>query len=261
MMEVSWKREMIDVAGIKLHLARGGTGPKIVLLHRDVGTPDRLAFYDKLAQDFEVLIPHHPGFSKSERPEWMRSVRDVAAIYRILFGQLELRAPPLLGLGVGGWIAAELSTFAPYDSGDLVLVGAMGVKPPQGEIEDQALISYIDYVRKGFSSPDSFAKIFGERPTSDQLVDWDLCREMSFRIAWRPYMYSDTLPYLLPGIRSRALVIHGTADSIVPPSCSQFYSERIRGARQEQMSGAGHFIEMEQPDELAKSITAFIRAN
>jgi pimeloyl-ACP methyl ester carboxylesterase len=191
----------------------------------------------------------------------MRSVRDVAAIYRILFGQLELGKIPLVGLGFGGWIAAELSTFAPYDTGDLVLVGAMGMKPPQGEIEDQALISYIDYVRKGFSKPDSFAKIFGERPTSDQLVDWDLCREMSFRIAWRPYMYTDTLPHLLPGIRSRALVIHGEADRIVPPSCSQFYSKQIRGAHHEQMSGAGHFIEMEQPDELAESITAFIRAN
>jgi pimeloyl-ACP methyl ester carboxylesterase len=113
MMEVRWSRDVVDVSGVKLHLARGGTGPKIMIFHRDVGTPDTLAFYDTLAQNFEVLIPHHPGYSKSERPEWMRSVRDVAAIYRILFGQLELGKIPLVGLGFGGWIAAELRRSRP----------------------------------------------------------------------------------------------------------------------------------------------------
>ena len=46
------------------------------------GTLDRLPFYDALAGRFDVLVPHHPGYSRSERPEWMRSVRDIAVIYR-----------------------------------------------------------------------------------------------------------------------------------------------------------------------------------
>ena len=37
-------------------------------------------FYDALAGQFDVLIPHHAGWGKSERAEWMRSPRDIAAM-------------------------------------------------------------------------------------------------------------------------------------------------------------------------------------
>ncbi len=36
--------------------------------------------------------------------------------------------------------------------------------------------------------------------TTDQLEQWDICREMVFRTAWKPYMYSQTLPHLLGGV-------------------------------------------------------------
>src|SRR5690242_1862986 len=70
----------------------------------------------------------------------------------------------------------------------LVLVGAMGLKPPDGDIFDQAIVSYLDYARAGFHDQEAFARVYGDVST-DQLVEWDLCREMSFRIAWKPYMY------------------------------------------------------------------------
>ena len=45
----------------------------------------------------------------------------------------------LVGLGFGGWIAAEMATMSPRAFRRLVLVGAMGIKPAAGEILDQAL--------------------------------------------------------------------------------------------------------------------------
>src|SRR2546429_7305802 len=48
----------------------------------------------------------------------------------------------LVGLGFGGWVAAEMAALAPRDFHRLVLVGAMGVKPPEGDIFDQAIVSY-----------------------------------------------------------------------------------------------------------------------
>ena len=49
--------------------------------------------------------------------------------------------------------------------------------------------------------------------STDQLEAWDIAREMSFRTAWKPYMYSQTLPHLLGGIRSPALVVWGVQTS------------------------------------------------
>ena len=54
------------------------------MLHHDTGTLDRLPFYDALAERFDVVVPHHPGYGKSERPQWLRHPRDIAVIYRWL---------------------------------------------------------------------------------------------------------------------------------------------------------------------------------
>lgn len=255
-----WRSESISVADVEIRLRRGGRGWPVVVLHRDTGTPENLQFFDLLAEHFEVIVPFHPGFGRSEQPAWMRSVRDLAVLYRGMLGAMEIGNASLVGLGFGGWIAAEMATFAPVSVPNLVLVGAMGVKPPAGDIEDQALLSYIQYLRKGFANSDTFKQVYGERPPTEQLVAWDKCREMSFRLAWRPYMYSDTLPFLLPAIQSRALVVWGQSDAIVPESAGRLYASKLRKARFERIADAGHCVEMEQPVHLAQLIRTFVQA-
>jgi len=255
-----WSETVSELAGVKLHLARAGSGRPVLVLHHDTGSPGQLDFYDALAERFDVLVPHHPGYGKSERPEWLRSVRDVAVIYQWLLSDLAIERPTLIGLGFGGWIAAEMATMAPRDFHRLVLVGAMGLKPPDGDIFDQAIVSYLDYARAGFHDQEAFTRIYGDVST-DQLVEWDLCREMSFRIAWKPYMYNQSLPQLLGGVRAPALVVWGDGDKIVPRSAGEHYAALLPRARFEVVRSAGHCVEMEQPDALARLVRSFVEEN
>jgi pimeloyl-ACP methyl ester carboxylesterase len=255
-----WTETAVEVAGVKLHLARAGSGRPVLVLHHDIGSPDRLDFYDALASRFAVLVPHHPGYGKSERPQWLRSVRDVAAMYQWLLGDLGVERPSVIGLGFGGWIAAEMATMAPTALHRVILVGAMGLKPPEGDIFDQAIVSYIDYARAGFHDQAGFARVYGD-VTTDQLVEWDICREMCFRIAWKPYMYSQTLPHLLGGVKSRALVVWGDDDKIVPRSAGELYAAALPQAHFEIVPAAGHCVEMEQPEALARLTGSFIAEN
>jgi pimeloyl-ACP methyl ester carboxylesterase len=133
----------------------------------------------------------------------------------------------------------------------------MGLKPPQGDVLDQALLSYIDYVRAGFHDARAFERIFGG-VTTDQLVEWDVCREMSFRIAWKPYMYSPTLPHLLGAVRAPALVVWGDDDKIVPRSAGERYRDQLPEARLEIVPSCGHYVEMERPDALLALLDAFL---
>jgi pimeloyl-ACP methyl ester carboxylesterase len=149
-----------------------------------------------------------------------------------------------------------MATAAPRDVAALALVGAMGVKPPQGDILDQALVSYVDYVKAGFHRQAAMDAVYGAEPSTDQLVEWDVCREMSFRIAWKPYMYSQTLPHLLGGVKARALVVHGDDDRVVPLSASEVYARALPGATLQIVEGSGHYVEMEKPTELAALVTA-----
>jgi pimeloyl-ACP methyl ester carboxylesterase len=139
-----------------------------------------------------------------------------------------------------------------------VLVGAMGIKPERSEIADQALLSYIDYVRRGFADQRGFDRLFGAEPPTAQLEQWDLNREMTFRIAWKPYMYNPSLPHLLGAVTTPALVVWGARDAIVPRECGERYAKSLANARLEIVDGAGHFVDMEKPDELARLVTRFV---
>jgi pimeloyl-ACP methyl ester carboxylesterase len=257
---VSWTEHSHTVAGGKLHFARAGSGQTLLVLHHDIGTVDRLPFYDALAARFNVIIPHHPGWGKSERPAWLRHPRDIAAIYQALLADLGLADVSLVGLGFGGWIAAEMASLSPLQFRKLVLVGAMGIKPPEGDIMDQAIHSYIAYPLAGFHDEGAFKRIYGDVST-DQLEAWDIAREMSFRAAWKPYMHSQTLPHLLGGVRTPALIVWGAEDRHVPRSAGDAYKAALRDARLTVLPGAGHYVEMEKPDELAKLVTDFVQAN
>jgi pimeloyl-ACP methyl ester carboxylesterase len=238
-----------------------GAGPPALVLHHDIGAPERPAFYEALARHFTVFAPSHPGYDGSPRLAWLRNVRDVAVVYQGLLAQQAATREPgtvtLIGLGFGGWIAAEMATMAPRVFRRLVLVGAMGLKPERGEILDQALLSYIDYVRRGLTDQQAFDRVFGADPPTSRLEQWDLNREMTFRIAWKPYMYNPSLPHLLGAVATPTLVVWGGRDEIVPRECGERYAKSLANARLEIVEGAGHFVDIEKPDELAGLVWRF----
>src|SRR5262249_45316154 len=259
---VSWTSETIPVAGLSVKVSRAGSGPPILGLHHDIRTPDRLPFFHALARRLSGFVPPPPRYHRSQRPDWMRDVRDAAATLQWLLGEIaETRTPravSAVGLGFGGWIAAEMASLAPRAFRKLVLVGAMGLKPERGEIADQALVSYLDYVRLGFSDAGAFDRVYGPDPATAQLEKWDLNREMTFRIAWKPYMYSPSLPHLLGGVATPALVVWGRNDRIVPLECGEGYAKALPRARLEIVADAGHLVDLEKPDELARLIIDFV---
>jgi pimeloyl-ACP methyl ester carboxylesterase len=259
---VNWTSETIPTAGVTLQLNRAGSGAPLLVLPHDVGTPPGLPFYDTLARDATVLRPAHQGYDGSERPAWLRNVRDIAAVYQALLAQNAASRGrtdvTLVGLGFGGWIAAEMATMAPGAFRRLVLVGPMGIKPERGEIADQALVSYIDYVRLGFADQKKFDGIYGAEPPTATLEQWDLNREMTFRVAWKPYMYNASLPQLLGGVPTPTLVVWGREDRVVPLECGERYAKALPQARLSIVDNAGHFVEMEQHEQLARLIGDFL---
>jgi pimeloyl-ACP methyl ester carboxylesterase len=261
---MDWTSETFAIAGSSIHVARAGSGPPLLVFQHDTGTPKGLPFYDALARDFTVLRPAHAGYDGSERPGWMRHVRDMAAVYQALIAHHAVtrgrRDVAVVGLGFGGWMAAEMATMAPAALHRLVLVGAMGIKPERGEIADQALVSYIDYVRLGFADQRNYDRIFGAETPTGVLEQWDLNREMTFRIAWKPYMYNAALPHLLGAVVTPTLVVWGREDRVVPLECGERYVKALSQARLAIVERAGHYVEMEQPEELTTQIRAFVTA-
>jgi len=254
----SHTEETVEVGFGKVHLMQGGQGNPLLIFQDDIGSPGWLPFYEALAQHVTVYVPHHPGFGQSERPAWMRNVRDMAIAHLWLLNVLGLDTLPAVGLGFGGWVAAEMATMNPRRFARLVLVGAAGLQPTEGEIADQFLVSGEEYAKTCFHDPARYEAVYGKETTADQHEAWEINREMVVRVAWKPYMFNQGLPYLLGVVDTPTLVVRGREDRIVPRSCAQRYVELLPHARLEEIDGCGHCADMEKPQELATLITHFV---
>lgn len=259
-MATGYREDVVQIGPSKVHLLKAGDGEPVVVLHQDIGNPGWLPFHQELARRFTVYVPSHPGFGKSDRPDWARNVRDLALLHQWVLKRLNLSRVSLVGLGLGGWLAAELATMSPWQFKKLVLVGAAGVKPKEGEIMDQFLVSVIDYIRAGFSDQRKFDELFGADPDLDQLEAWEINREMTARVAWKPYLFNQALPHLLPGVDVPALVVWGKDDRQVPLSCGRQYAELLPRSKLQVIEGCGHYVEIERPAELAKLAIEFLGA-
>ena len=252
-------RREVPLAGLPIPVLEGGDGsmPVVVLPH-DTGNPGWLDFHERLAQQHRVIAPTLPGFDGVQRPDWMTSARDMAVLLQTLLDRLELSEIALVGLGFGGWLAVEMATMDQRRYSRLVLVGAMGLQPEEGAIADQFLEAHEDFVKRGFHDSAAYEGLYGAEASVDQLVQWDVNREMTARIAWRPYMFNPALPALLPELRVPALLVWGAEDAIVPRSCGDQYLAALPDARLELIQAAGHYLEVEQPAALAETIAAFL---
>lgn len=250
----------VVVAGLQIACDEAGSGPALLVLHHEIGSPGWMQFYDELSVVRRVLVPDLPGYGRSGRPDWARSPRDLAVLMHLFLDKTGIGDVDVVGLGFGGWIAAEMATMNQGRFRSLVLVNPYGLKPREGEILDQFLISHEDFVRRGFSDARNFESVFTAEPPLDTLEAWDIHREMTTRIAWKPYMYSPALPALLPEVRVPTLVAAGVDDVIAPTECAREYASLLPKAELHMVACAGHLADLEQPAELAASIVTFLNA-
>jgi len=246
-----------SINGQTVDIQTGGSGDTLLILHHDIGNPGWLPFYDLLSDKFSVYVPSHPGFDTSDRPDWMRSVRDMATTYQWMLREMGIDKPYIVGLGFGGWIAAEMATTASDHIRGMSLVNPMGLQPKEGEIMDQFLLNSEEYITSGFADLTSYHSTFGDLPDVDQLVTWEINREMTTRIAWKPYMFDRSLEQLLRAVETPTQLIAGKQDRIVPPVCCDQFAGLIPNSTVAHIDQCGHFPDIEKPDELANLIIDF----
>ena len=254
--------EIVKAAGIDVEVRRGGKGPPLLVIHGELGVPGWLDAYECLAASFDVIVPSLPGYGRSSRPDWIMGVRDLAVWITWFARDMGLPTPlNVIGCSLGGWVAAEIATVAPQFLNKMVLVGAMGVKPEAGEIFDYFLDSGRTGLRRAFHQPDTsaeYAKYYGKEWTGEEEERVEQHREMTCRVAWKPYMHSLTLPSLLPSVRTPTLIVWGRQDAIAPLNCGELYRRSIANSRLIEIDGCGHMPEMEQPEQFVSTVRYFL---
>ena len=255
--EQPYSEHTIEVAGLALRYLVGGAGAPVVVLHHSTGNPGWIPFYERLAERATVYVPDLPGYGQSARPEWAREPRDLAILLLQALSRLDLEIVTVVGLGLGGFVAAEMATMSQERIRRLALVGAPGLQPREGEILDQMMVDFHEYVMAGFRDEDGFQTAFGDDARRRFKELWDYSREMTARVAWKPYMFSRRLAPLLREVRTPTLILHGEEDAIVPVDVATQYAQALPNARLEVVPSAGHLVEYEDPGAIAARIITF----
>lgn len=260
---VNWTEQILDVADTKLELLKGGTGDPLLILHGEMGHPGRLRYHEALAQRRTLYMPSHPGFGRSQRLDWIMTMRDLAGWYLRALDELALDRVDVVGFSLGGWLAAEMAAMSPRHFKKMVLVSPQGIRPPRGEIFDMFLVVAREYLEEGFHDPeavDEFKTVLPDEPSKEQAEAWEVAREEACRLTWRPYMHDPALPHLLRRLKNLpTLLLWGKEDTVVPPSAGEVYRDSIHGANLVLLDDCGHHPEIERTDEFLKLTETFLR--
>jgi pimeloyl-ACP methyl ester carboxylesterase len=250
----------LRISGVTIEAVERGTGAPIVFLHPGIGLDPAAPVLDGLAARGRLIAPTHPGFGNSEQPKSFDSVDDLAYFYLDLLEELDLTGVTLVGVSLGGWIAAEMAVKSTARLARLVLANTVGIKVSGRETRDVADIFAMpekEFNERAYANPALGARDY--KAMADAAVRVAARnREATARYAWSPYMHDPKLKGRLHRIKVPTLLLWGDSDRILSEQYGRAFAGLIPGARFEILANAGHFPHLEQPDEFARRVHAFM---
>lgn len=253
---MSAEQHDLEVNGITVPCLRGGEGQRLVVLHAEFAAGAWGRFHDLLAERFEVIVPEHPGFGRFERPDWLDGMPDLVHHYLELLDRFGPAPFHLLGESFGGWVAAELAALVPERFRSLVLIGPMGLRDQRARTPDIFVMNQSQYRQLTLLRPDG--KSSAGETSRQELERQARIKATLARIGWIPYLHDPRLSRWLHRARLRCLLLWGQADQFIAPETAELWLKRMPDARLRAIEQAGHFPQVEQPEETAKAVLEFL---
>ncbi|HLH96636.1 MAG TPA: alpha/beta hydrolase [Xanthobacteraceae bacterium] len=246
------------ICGVRIEMIERGGGTPLLFLHPEIGIAADAKVLDRLAERARLLAPSHPGFGNSEQPPTFNTIDDLAYFYLDFLDELDLRDVILVGVSLGGWIAAEIAVKSCARLSHLVLASPVGIKVSGRETRDIADIfalteeqlAELAYFDPGTAKPD-----YKSMPDSD-VRKVARNREATARYGWSPYLHDPKLRQRLHRISVPTLLLCGAADRILAQGYAEAYAAAIPGSGLETIPRAGHFPHLEQPEQFAERVFA-----
>jgi len=257
--QAGWQQSFETIDGCKLAMLRGGAGPPLVFLHGARASRGWTPFMAELANTFSVLCPDHPGFGRSETPDWLDTIHDMAFFYLDVLAALDIDGVHLVGASLGGWIAAEMAVRSTARLARLSLIAPAGIHVKGVAKPDIFLCSRDEMTRNLFADPGLAEAALAETPSAEE-EEADLRdRYMTARLGWQPRMYDPDLAKWLHRIDRPTQLVWGREDRILPAVYAEHWQRLVPGSSLTYVERCGHFPRIKQPAALVDAVTGFGR--
>lgn len=244
-----------DVRGQKIKVEERGQGETLLFLH-GAGGSNWSPMLEALSRDFRVLAPEHPGFGRSQIPEWMMAIGDLALFYLDFLEQLDLRNVHLVGHSLGGWLSAEIAVRNTSRLKSITLMAPAGVANADAPFGDIFAWGPEEAARNQFFNQELAEKRLKATPDLDVVLQ---NKAATARLGWTPRLCNPQLKYWLHRIDVPAQLVWGRDDRIIPHACHKAWLDGVAGVRLHTIDECGHSIHSEKPSEAAALIAAFCK--
>jgi pimeloyl-ACP methyl ester carboxylesterase len=216
-----------------------------LLLHGGGGVMTMAGFADLLAErtHSRVLLPTHPGFGGTPKPDGLTSVTRLARTYVAMLEQFDLTDVTVIGNSFGGWLAAEIALLESPRVSGVVIIDGIGIEVHGHPMTDVSGLSPAELRSYSFHDPSKAPAPpnagTGPSPDVQALIGYA-----------GPGMSDPTLTERLGALDIPAHVLWGESDRIVDPEYGKAYAAAIPLATFTLMPRTGHLPQVEAPEEL-----------
>jgi 2-hydroxy-6-oxonona-2,4-dienedioate hydrolase len=255
---------MVEVYAQKIHYYEAGDGPAVILLH---GLGLDASFWvlqiPALARSHRVYAVDMLGFGRSDKPPLEYSIETFVEFLEGFMRQAGIPKATLVGLSLGGWIAADFAAQHPEMVERLVLVDAAGIRPPvrlteamlallnPGSLaEERNLLEFVLY-NKELATEEFVEMLFTHRMRSGNSYT-------VARVIHRMLTRDEWVNEKLASVHAPALVVWGRQDMLLPLALGEEYARLLPGAKLVVIDDCGHLPPAEKPAEFAKAVVEFL---
>lgn len=256
------KERYVSFNGNEARVWEHGNGTPVVFLPGFMGLPKWIPFLDLLAEQYRVIVPSLPGFPGAAGHEQLDELSDwVVATLEILEAATD-GPVDLIASSVAAALALEVAATNRLLIKRLVLIGPFGIYDDEDPAPDPwaQRPGPKSYPSLLCAKPERFEELW-TKPDDAEEIEWQIIqirgREASARYLWPlgdtgilKRAYRLTLPMLL---------LRGSEDRLIPASYLEKLKAAVPGeAAILEIAGAGHLVELDEPEALAGSIIQFL---
>lgn len=264
---------LVTTGEFKTHYLDVGEGKPVILLHGGGAGADGWSNWQgtlpAFAERVRALVVDLVGFGRSGKPDPATFTYSQAARTRQLIDFIEalgLEKVSIVGNSMGGCTALGVAMERPDLVESLVLMGSAGLSsgPPSPSL--QSILHY-DFTEDGMRKIVSALTAPGYEAPEDQVrYRYELTIQPDTRAAYEAttaWVRENGLKYPeadLAKIKTRALVVNGKNDQVVPITTAYKYLELLENSTGYILPHCGHWAMIEHPELFTRATLDFVTA-
>jgi pimeloyl-ACP methyl ester carboxylesterase len=248
----------VVVDGLMTSYQKTGKGQPLIFLHGwadSAKTFNVMAGY--LASNYSIIALDLPGFGGSQAPDKPWTLDDYADFVAKWVDKIRVKnAAAFIGHSNGGAIAIKGLASGKLKAEKLILLASAGVRDQYGL--KKSVLKAAAKTGKILTAPlpdQSKKKLRGKFYGA---IGSDLTLLPHMEETFKKVVNEDVQAEAA-NLKVPTLLIYGDMDDSTPPKYGKLLHQAIPGSQIEFLTGVGHFLHHEQPDEVGARILSFLR--